>query len=58
MAMRRDLTATPFAVGTWIACLALIDGMALGIVGAFGLAAICTLLAGVTMLLQRRIAGS
>lgn len=56
--MRRDPKATPFAVGTWIACLALIDGMALAIAGAYGLAGVCTLLAGVTMLLQRRIAGS
>jgi 4-hydroxybenzoate polyprenyltransferase len=56
--MRRDPRSTPASVGTWIACLALIDGMALGVVGAFGLAAACTLLAGVTMLLQRRIAGS
>ena len=58
VAMRRDPRSTPAAVGTWIACLALIDGMALGVVGAFGLAAACTLLAGVTMLLQRRVAGS
>ena len=56
--MRRDARATPAAVGTWIACLALIDAMALGIVGAWGLAAACVLLFGITGLLQRRIAGS
>lgn len=58
LAMRRDPRSTPAAVGTWIACLALIDGMALGVAGAFGLAAVCALLAVVTVLLQRRVAGS
>lgn len=58
VAMRRDPRTTPAAVGTWIACLALIDAMALGIAGAWLASAACVGLAGWTMLLQRRIAGS
>lgn len=56
--MRRDPRRTPAAVGTWIACLSLIDSMALGVAGAWGLATVCALFAGTTVLLQRRIAGS
>jgi 4-hydroxybenzoate polyprenyltransferase len=58
IAMRRDPHATPAAVGTWIACLALVDAMALGIAGAWLASAACVGLAGWTLLLQRRIAGS
>jgi 4-hydroxybenzoate polyprenyltransferase len=58
IAMRRDPRATPAAVGTWIACLALVDAMALGIAGAWLASAACVGLAGWTLLLQRRIAGS
>jgi len=58
VAMRRDPRTTPAAVGAWIACLALIDAMALGIAGAWLLSTTCLGLAGWTLLLQRRIAGS
>ncbi len=56
--MRRDARGTPVAVGTWIACLALVDAMALAILGAWALSAVCILLFAVTVRWQRAIAGS
>jgi len=56
--MRRDPTRIPSTIGTWIACLALIDAMAVAIAGSWAIAACCTVLFALTLRLQRRIAGS
>ena len=56
--MRRDPTRIPATIGTWIACLALIDAMAVAIAGSWAIAACCTVLFALTLRLQRRIAGS
>ena len=56
--MAWDPRSTPAAVGTWIACLALVDAMALAAVGQNGLAMVSVVLAFLTRRLQRSIAGS
>ena len=53
-----DQRATPSAIGLWIACLALIDAIALAATGQLLLAGISVLLACTTRRMQRQIAGS
>lgn len=56
--MAEDQRLTPFAVGVWIACLPLLDAMALAAFGAWRLALLCIGCTALTLLAQRRIAGS
>ncbi|MFM7132783.1 MAG: UbiA family prenyltransferase [Planctomycetota bacterium] len=56
--LRREPARTPDAIGMMIACLALVDAMALATGGHWLAALACTTLFLDTRLLQRRIAGS
>ena len=56
--MAEDQRLTPFAVGVWIACLPLLDAMALAAFGAWRLAGLSIGCAALTLIAQRRIAGS
>jgi hypothetical protein len=57
-AMRRDPARTPDAIGMLIACLALIDAMALATGGHWLAAVVCLALFALTRRWQRAIAGS
>ncbi|MEY3027237.1 MAG: hypothetical protein RLZZ238_2134 [Planctomycetota bacterium] len=56
--MAVDPRLTPFAVGVWIACLPLLDAMVLVAFDAWWAAAVCAACMPLTLLAQRRIAGS
>ncbi len=56
--MAEDQRLTPFAVGVWIACLPLLDAMTLAAFGAWRLAGLCIGCTALTLIAQRRIAGS
>lgn len=56
--IRIEPARTPDAIGTLIACLALVDAMALATGGHWLAALLCVVLFGVTRLAQRSIAGS
>ena len=56
--LRREPARTPDAISMLIACLALVDAMALAVGGHWLPAFACVTLFGLTRLAQRRVAGS
>lgn len=56
--IRRNPASTPSVIGTWIACLALLDAAVVGAAGLGGWAIACVALAFLTLDLQRSVAAS